>query len=85
MRWYILRTLLHKEALRHMADRGAIFLAMLLLGLALILSLFGKDVSDTGPMIGGVYVRSLSSSRFTSASPGSGFAIPQGRLSEAAY
>ena len=38
-----------------------------------------------GPMIGGVYVSSLSSSRFTSSSPGSGFAIPQGRLSAAAY
>src|SRR5438105_10952676 len=54
MRWYILRTLLHKEALRHIADRGGIFLALLLIGAALLLSLFGKDNPDAAPMIGGV-------------------------------
>lgn len=54
MRWYILRTLLHKEALRHIADRGGIFLALLLIGAALLLSLFGKDNGETASMIGGV-------------------------------
>ncbi len=54
MRWYILRTLLHKEALRHLADRGGIFLALLLIGASLMLSLFGKEDAAAGPMIGGV-------------------------------
>jgi hypothetical protein len=39
MRWYILRALLHKEALRHVANRGGIVLGFLLLGMALLLSL----------------------------------------------
>lgn len=54
MRWYILRTLLYKETLRHLADRGGIFLALLLIGAALLLSLFGKDNDGAAPMIGGV-------------------------------
>src|SRR5207248_570275 len=54
MRWYILRTLLLKEVLRHAADRGGIFLALLLIGAALLLSLFGKDEAQGGPFIGGV-------------------------------
>lgn len=54
MRWYILRTLLHKEALRHLADRGGIFLALLLIGAALLLSLSGKEDTDAGQIVGGV-------------------------------
>jgi hypothetical protein len=44
MRWYILKTLLAKEARRQLADRGGIFLALLLMAAALLLSFFG----DTG-------------------------------------
>ena len=40
MRWYIIRTLLYKEWLRHLADRGGFFLAVRHLGK------FGQDVSD---------------------------------------
>ena len=43
MRWYILKTLLAKEALRQLADRGGIFLALLLMAAALLLSLFGGN------------------------------------------
>ena len=38
MRWHIIRTLVHKEALRHLANRGGIVLSVLLLVLALLLS-----------------------------------------------
>src|SRR5262245_61953858 len=51
MRWHILRTLLHKEVLRHLANRGAIVLAILLQAIALLLSL-GKAGSQ-GPILGG--------------------------------
>src|SRR5262245_9478808 len=40
MRWHILRTLLHKEALRHLANRGGIALAVLLVGMPLLPSAF---------------------------------------------
>jgi hypothetical protein len=49
MRWHILRALLHKEALRHVANRGGIVLALLLLGMAMLLS-FGKTSSQNGLM-----------------------------------
>jgi hypothetical protein len=52
MRWYILRTLLHKEALRHLANRGGIVLMMLLLVAALLLSFFGPDAAGGGLMPG---------------------------------
>lgn len=48
MRWYILKTLLAKEALRQLADRGGIFLALLLMAAALLLSLFGKSETAAG-------------------------------------
>jgi len=51
MRWTILRTLLHKEILRHLANRGGIVLAVLLLGIALLLTL-GRAGSE-GPLLGG--------------------------------
>lgn len=56
MRWYIIRTLLLKEVLRHLADRGAIFLALLLVGASLLISLFGKEDTQGVSMIGGVKV-----------------------------
>jgi hypothetical protein len=51
MRWYILRTLLHKELLRHLAERGGLFLSLLLLAMSLLLS-FGKGNQQAGPLAG---------------------------------
>jgi hypothetical protein len=47
MRWYIIRTLLYKEWLRHLADRGGIFLAILLVAATLLLSIFRKTDSKS--------------------------------------
>jgi hypothetical protein len=47
MRWYIIRTLLYKEWLRHLADRGGIFLAILLMVATLLLSVFRKTDSKS--------------------------------------
>jgi hypothetical protein len=53
LRWCILRTLLYKEALRHLANRGGIALALLLIVAAMLLSFLGS--ADTpGEGIGGV-------------------------------
>jgi hypothetical protein len=52
MRWYILRTLLYKEILRHLADRGLIFVALFLLAAALLLSFTGKNNSQAGALGG---------------------------------
>ena len=41
MRWRILRTLLHKEVLRHLANRGGIALVLLLVVASMLLSFFG--------------------------------------------
>ncbi len=41
MRWPILKTLLHKELLRHRANRGGLVLLLLLFVFALLLALFG--------------------------------------------
>jgi hypothetical protein len=41
MRWRILRTLLHKEVLRHLANRGGIVLVLLLIVASMLLSFFG--------------------------------------------
>jgi hypothetical protein len=54
MRWYILRTLLHKEMLRHLANRGGIALGLLLVVAALLLSFFGKKDNASGGLVGGV-------------------------------
>jgi hypothetical protein len=51
MRWHIFKTLLHKELLRHVANRGGIVLAILLAGIALLLSLWKSG--STGPLLGG--------------------------------
>jgi hypothetical protein len=48
MRWHILRTLLHKEALRHLANRGGLALVLLLVVASLLLSLFGGDQQAPG-------------------------------------
>jgi hypothetical protein len=53
-RWAILRTLIHKEALRHLANRGGIALALLLVVAALLLSLFRKNDAGTEALAGGV-------------------------------
>jgi hypothetical protein len=51
MRWHILRTLLQKELLRHVADRGGLILMLLLVCLSLLLSL-GKSASQAGGLVG---------------------------------
>src|SRR5262249_31976212 len=61
MRWYIIRTLFHKEVLRHLADRGGVALALLLIVAALLLSFFGHDGADPTSFAGrgqGCYVDS---------------------------
>src|SRR5262249_50013466 len=54
MRWHILRTLLHKEILRQLANRGGLALAALLVVAALLMSLFGKADASAGSLTGGV-------------------------------
>jgi hypothetical protein len=48
MRWRILRTLLHKEVLRHLANRGGIALVALLLVASMLLSFFGSGSGQPG-------------------------------------
>jgi hypothetical protein len=49
MRWHILRTLLHKEVLRHLANRGGLVLVLLLVVASMLLSFFGHgDVGAGG-------------------------------------
>ncbi|HXG11439.1 MAG TPA: ABC transporter permease [Gemmataceae bacterium] len=52
--WHIVRTLLHKELLRHLANRGGLALAALLLVAAMVLSFFGRDDAPAGSLVGGV-------------------------------
>jgi ABC-2 family transporter len=54
MRWYILRTLLHKELLRHRANRGGILLGALLVVAAMLLSFAGKRPGSAAGLVGGV-------------------------------
>jgi hypothetical protein len=54
MRWSIIRTLLHKEVLRQLANRGGIALAALLVVASLLLSLFRKEGGPPGSLMGGV-------------------------------
>lgn len=54
MRWYIVRILLQKEFHRHLADRGSLALALLLVVAALLLSLFGKSGGEPTGLISGV-------------------------------
>jgi hypothetical protein len=53
LRWHILRTLLHKEVLRHLANRGGIVLVLLLVVASLLLSLTG---GTDGPGSGTAFV-----------------------------
>jgi ABC-2 family transporter protein len=46
LRWHILKTLLHKEVLRHLANRGGIALVLLLIVASLLLSLTGGEESQ---------------------------------------
>lgn len=57
MRWYIIRTLLHKEMLRHQANRGGLAMMLLLVCAAMLLAFFGKrDQLATQQLVGGVQV-----------------------------
>lgn len=57
MRWYILKALLQKEFARHMANRGGIALALLLVAAAVLLSVFSPpEASAAGTSaVGGVH------------------------------
>ncbi|MBM3981938.1 MAG: ABC transporter permease [Planctomycetes bacterium] len=57
MRWYILRALLKKEFARHLANRGGIALALLLIAAAGLLSVFApQQAAGNGTdMVGGVH------------------------------
>jgi hypothetical protein len=54
MRWSILKTLLHKELLRHLANRGGLVLMVLLVVFALLLSLFGGGTGAGAAIASGV-------------------------------
>src|SRR5262245_6197323 len=54
LRWHILKTLLHKEVLRHLANRGVIALVLLLIVASLLLSLTGGEEAVGGGGFGGV-------------------------------
>ncbi|HEY3789793.1 MAG TPA: hypothetical protein VGL71_13105, partial [Urbifossiella sp.] len=56
MRWYILRALVHKEFARHLANRGGLALALLLIAAAVLLSVFAPEEAAGGTgMVGGVH------------------------------
>jgi hypothetical protein len=48
MRWHILRTLFHKEVLRHSANRGGLVLVLLLVAASMLLSFFGHADASGG-------------------------------------
>jgi hypothetical protein len=54
MRWPILRTLVYKELLRHLANRGGIVLALLLVVASLLLSVFGTREGGGGGLAPGM-------------------------------
>jgi hypothetical protein len=54
MRWSVIKTLLHKELLRHAANRGGVLLLLLLVVFALLLSLFGGAQSAGAGLAAGV-------------------------------
>src|SRR5262249_56875202 len=51
MRWYILRTLLWKECLRHLANRGGLVLILLLIVASMLLSFFGTRRGGGGGLL----------------------------------
>ena len=57
LRWFILRTLLKKEISRHLANRGGLILAGLLIVVALLSSQFGQNTKgiDSGKLTAGVH------------------------------
>jgi hypothetical protein len=56
MRLYILRALVNKEFARHLANRGGIALALLLVAAAVLLSVFAPEEAAGGTgMVGGVH------------------------------
>jgi hypothetical protein len=57
MRWHILRTLLHKEALRHATNRGGLALAGLLVSASLLLAALnpGADEDRPATLVGGIH------------------------------
>lgn len=55
MRWYILKTLLYKEALRHATNRGGLMLAGLLVTASLVLSVMNPAGDKSSQLIGGVH------------------------------
>lgn len=54
MRWHIIRTLLWKEVLRQLANRGGIVLAALLVVAALLMTHFAKEGGQAGVLSGGL-------------------------------
>jgi len=48
MRWYIIRALLHKEAMRHIAERGGIFLILLLIAAVILLRFVDRNPAQAG-------------------------------------
>src|SRR5262245_13143135 len=54
MRWYVVRTLLAKEARRQLANRGGIALAALLVVAALLMTFFTADGGQSGSLLGGL-------------------------------
>ena len=55
MRWYILKTLLYKEALRHATNRGGLMLAGLLVTASLVLSVMNPAGEQAQGLIGGIH------------------------------
>ncbi|HEY1186377.1 MAG TPA: ABC transporter permease [Gemmata sp.] len=57
MRWYILKALVRKEVARHLANRGGIALALLLVAAAVLLSVFAprEEAAAGTSMVGGVH------------------------------
>jgi hypothetical protein len=56
MRWYIIKALLIKEWQRHLANRGGIALALLLIAAAVLLSVFAPQEAAAGTgAVGGVH------------------------------
>jgi len=55
MRWYILKALLYKEAMRHAANRGGLVLAGLLVTASLVMAALNPASEQSGPLIGGIH------------------------------
>lgn len=54
MRWYILRTLLYKEALRHATNKGGLLLAGLLVTASLLMAVLNPAGGSSSPLVGGI-------------------------------